>query len=901
MSFNLFEVARKQKEQLMVLSSLNPGQMVYVQLVDKDRSWLPVKEYLESPKVVIAKFRSVLFNELVFEVDSEDPDKVYWDTRKIIDWLKEHNAPYYLTYSGNKSYHVRVYLDRNSIKIDDGLKEQLNRYNIDAQKELRLFFYELVKKGTKTDPDKAMFSWSSSTKGHLERIECSIHEKSSGYCSYVEELTPKKPAITEPKMMPVPPKLWDISSFQEAITKHFVKVIDEATKDDIAPIGPITLDVDDPYEEIPCLKAFVESGVERGHRHSMVYSMSTLSKWISIPVGTAQDKVKKALENSNSDYAKINRELQNVKALYADDKRKFSCKVLREEFEGCCNKNNCPVWKGITPKKKGKKEEVEKIDIEALFKEPEGEDEKERSLILALKTTRGSEVERRTVKFYLNGNSPKGEVMKEEKEHIDFPEDTQPSRKIWELAESKVELDFKEIFEELKALQGRFVFFPEDEAYDLLALGAMVSYFRDVFDTMPYFDFTGVTKNIGKTTAMLCLILPAYYGVTTINLSDAVLFRLVDGCHGAVGIDELDEQFKKKDNQLLPLLNGGYKRGMPVYRTEKTGDGFKVVVYDGFGLKAWTRIYPIPATLQDRAITIRMERNTGFKAVTKSIPKAEDFRDVRDKLYLASLRPECYKRVEEVYHDLLENEKEIEGREAEKWIPLLTIAKLIDDELYMRLREYAKKQEPVEELDERTEALLHVLVENRLVGSISSQQIKPYYEEELSNRGLLSKKEKENGIRANQITQKLKQFGFKRDRKKITHHETWFDIDPKHLEILIRLYLPEYSPNSPISPDSRENLAGLGEKGEKGEIFSGYGDGKTAEINQTEDLKNFVIEKEDKEITGEYKVRALKEIPADTYWKLHHHSAGEIFSVNEEQRDFLKGCKLAEGVEEGVA
>ncbi|MDY6984817.1 MAG: hypothetical protein SVE93_00150, partial [Candidatus Thermoplasmatota archaeon] len=137
--------------------------------------------------------------------------------------------------------------------------------------------------------------------------------------------------------------------------KHFVRVIDATAKDDIAPIGPITLDVEDPFNDTPCMKAFIGNGVEQGHRHSMVYSMATLSKWTSIPKERAQEAIKEALEKSKADNARIDSEMKNVESLYTNEKRKFSCKTLREEFEGFCDKEHCPVWKGITPKKKGKK------------------------------------------------------------------------------------------------------------------------------------------------------------------------------------------------------------------------------------------------------------------------------------------------------------------------------------------------------------------------------------------------------------------------------------------------------------------------------------------------------------------------------------------------------------------
>jgi hypothetical protein len=67
-------------------------------------------------------------------------------------------------------------------------------------------------------------------------------------------------------------------------------------------------------------------------------------------------------------------------------------------------------------------------------------------------------------------------------------------------------------------------------------------------------------------------------------------------------------------------------------------------------------------------------------------------------------------------------------------------------------------------------------------------------------------------------------------------------------------------------------------------------------------LKDFdsCVNKEGEEITGKFKVKALKEIPEDTYCGLHPHKAGEVFFVNEEQKDLLERCKLVEVIEEHV-
>lgn len=526
-------------------------------------------------------------------------------------------------------------------------------------------------------------------------------------------------------------------------------------------------------------------------------------------------------------------------------------------------------------KKKGreetKEEEEEEEDAEELLKNLAEENRDKRYIVMSVNSRNDEgEIRKSIIRIFLNSTEPKAEVVKREKVPVFFPEDTQPTPEAYWLIKEGKSFSFSELFRELKATQGRFLYFPDEMEYDLLVLGAMISYFRDVFNTMPYFDIVGVSKNVGKTTALMCLLYSSFYGINTANLSEAVLFRMIDSCHGALGIDELDQYFAnpKSNSELFGLLNAGYKRGEPAYRVEKRKDELIPVAYDAYSMKAWTRVNPLPSMLLDRAITIRMERNKGFRDITKRTPIAEDFREIRDKLYATYMSPESFEQVKQVYNELLDTETEIEGREAEKWIPMLTMAKLVDEALYEKVREYAKRQEPVEELDERTEALLYVLVENEFVGSVSSQDIKPEYEKELNSRGLLSHREEENGIKTNLITAKMKQLGFERDRRKVTHRKTWFNVDPKRLENLVRIYLPEFqiqvkksqkqigneetknsdqifdeksSPNSPNSPTTRENeffgvkkvnsgefsrkneltrkFTREGEKGEQGEHF----------------------------------------------------------------------------------
>ena len=496
------------------------------------------------------------------------------------------------------------------------------------------------------------------------------------------------------------------------------------------------------------------------------------------------------------------------------------CGIIRSAYrrEKPYNYKFCPspeeeLRKKRKNKKKGEEEEIE--NPEDILRRPSPK-EVERGIYFTAKRGEEGKIKDYVFKIWLNSVEPHIETVETKKRKTIFiPSETQPSENFYWVLKKKEDFDMKELYKELKELQGKYLYLEKDEDYDILAIAPIASYFRDIFRTIPYMDITATTKNSGKTTALFCLIWASFYGVLSVNLTPSVLFRAVDGCHGAVGIDELDQYTGegKENSEIMTLLKGGYKKGLPAYRVEEGANKERnVVPYDAFGLKAWTRLNPLPAQLEDRAITIRMVKNRGFKALYRKIPCPEDFTDVRDKLYVYSLRHK--EDVQRAYENLLENEKVIEGREAEKWIPLLTIAQMIDEELFNKLHKFAMEKETVEELDERTQALLYTLIENKLVGSQSSQDIKPLYKAELGAEAILSKWEEANGVKTREITQGLKRLGFERDKKK-TGRKAWFNIEKKKLEILTLIYFPETSLTSLTS------LLGTteSEKSEKSEVL----------------------------------------------------------------------------------
>jgi hypothetical protein len=489
----------------------------------------------------------------------------------------------------------------------------------------------------------------------------------------------------------------------------------------------------------------------------------------------------------------------------------------------------------------------------------------------------------------------KVEVAREQRQ---LPE-TQPSKEFTEENE-----DLPTIYKELRSEQGKYVYFRDEICYDSVALGSIASYFRSVFSSFPYFDFCSSSNETGKTTALEALIWPSFYGFVREHPTEAVIFRMLNDCHGALGIDELDNLLKDKSLKptLLALLDAGYKKGLLTPRVEVNSRGERVIgEYDSFGLKAWSRTSAIDHSLLSRAITIPMIRNKGFKQV-EYLTGPEVFAGIREKLYSYSLRN--WKLVEEQYKAILED-KELKGRLAELFNPLLTIAKLISEYLYQKVLDYANSEaEQREESDPWACTLLELIWKSELFGDQASQDLKGPFSDLLQAKDLLDEKQTVN---TRLITRLLKSLGFRRSTKK-THGKTWFSIGKGEVKQQLTAHSMEElieakAPTSKLSNQSNlSNPTILGSEGEKGEKSEFLGDIEkdthpAPSLKQDGQLK----QKEEEEITKPHPFfKSTKEIRhpsgsripesselylAERYYDLHP-DIPKLFFVKDIEREF---------------
>ncbi len=235
-------------------------------------------------------------------------------------------------------------------------------------------------------------------------------------------------------------------------------------------------------------------------------------------------------------------------------------------------------------------------------------------------------------------------------------------------------------FIEIKEVLKKFVDFRDENDADIIALWLMGTYCFPVFDAYPYLYLVGV-KRSGKTKTLLIIEKLAFNAIISSNISPAVLFRLVEAKRPTLALDEGEQlSDKTRKQELRELLNSGYKRGAPAYRTTKNKKGnFDIEAFEIYSPKAIANISGLDDVLEDRSITLTMVRtNNPDKGNTAVTEGSEDWSYLRNLLYSFSL--DYSEKIAKIYSsDSKVNA--LLNRQNELWKPLLSIAKIIDTEL----------------------------------------------------------------------------------------------------------------------------------------------------------------------------------------------------------------------------
>lgn len=178
------------------------------------------------------------------------------------------------------------------------------------------------------------------------------------------------------------------------------------------------------------------------------------------------------------------------------------------------------------------------------------------------------------------------------------------------------------LIRDLADYYARHLVLPFTEAAVVLASWTLGTYCYQRFPLFPYLAFLSPAKQCGKTRALTLVSAVAFAArqVTT-SPTEAAIFRGAEFYGGVSCLDEVEGLIAPKSERAQAcrsVLNAGFQKGAQVERASKQPDGtIELETFHVYQPRAFACILELPDTLEDRAITITLQRRREGEPITR--------------------------------------------------------------------------------------------------------------------------------------------------------------------------------------------------------------------------------------------------------------------------------------------
>lgn len=233
-----------------------------------------------------------------------------------------------------------------------------------------------------------------------------------------------------------------------------------------------------------------------------------------------------------------------------------------------------------------------------------------------------------------------------------------------------------ELFANIKNIFKKYVVVADD-FIDVIVSYIIMTYIYIIFQVIPYLWLNG-EKGTGKSTIMKLMSKLCFNPLFCSNINPANIFRQIDNDGSTIILDEFEKMYGEDKQEIIKILNQGFNIDGVVPRC--VGQNNQIKKFRSFSPKIMGGISNIDDVLFERVIKYTTQRVTNI-----SILKFRE--DEKTKNMLQSLVDDLYifgflyaPKIKEIYDKSEVSFKGYSLREDDLWSPLLSIAKVIDEE-----------------------------------------------------------------------------------------------------------------------------------------------------------------------------------------------------------------------------
>jgi len=298
--------------------------------------------------------------------------------------------------------------------------------------------------------------------------------------------------------------------------------------------------------------------------------------------------------------------------------------------------------------------------------------------------------------------------------NLDIPETRWKFEDIDAFSQEPTSKTFIEVYEIIRESLEEYMDFADERLYSLLSCFIIYSYFYPLFNYAPVMQLWGEFKT-GKTKVCSLVEAMVFNPINSANISSASVFRLIESRRAIILLDESEDLLTAdRARDIRNMLLAGTGKSGETYRQERGSfESFKTQSFKVFSPKLIANIAGIdlPA-LQSRIIRATMSGTANKKKANRVVTQEDKkWGDIRGELYRL-----CLTRYLDVI-DIRDNfpRTQISGRTLGIWQGVLTIASLVEEEVFQELLTYARDNEAeiksdIEEFNEEPRVMLEELL-----------------------------------------------------------------------------------------------------------------------------------------------------------------------------------------------